>query len=446
MDLLNEPWIDVFTHDGPATVSLLDLARNLGDIIDVVSGDPLEDAAILRMLMAADLVSDGQIAGWLTETRGAWNLFDSAAPFWQNPQLREHLGDRSIGPAVTLSYRNAGNGSVLLDHHHNETGLRSTPAAAARALMMRQQFSVGGIQPFPEKIYGVKSAKAAVAASRPFVWIDAGNLAATLTANRTSGPTGTFHHTWIGGRPGRDGAHGGQADALTWQARSVLLIPDADGYVTGVSITEGSRYGDHTDPHLIPHTTYTRQKKNDPHTAWTVHIDRPGWRQLLTAVADPTAPGVLAADPPAGTRIRLAGLASLKSRIDGPVTGSLPAPHISRADTAALGTAIADTRKYIIGRVIAAGRIAAPSSNPTAPGAWWKRLAPTNTRWNSDVEPVVRRALTGEISIPDAVDALHAHADRYIDEVAAALASTSPAATAAATTPPTTRKEGANPR
>lgn len=443
MDLLKEPWIDVFTVDGPATVSLLELAHNVGDVLDVVSGDPLEDAAILRMLMAVDLVSEGRAVRWLTSTAGKWNLFDETAPFWQNPQLRAHLSEQSVSPAVTLSYRYAGNGSVLLDHHHNETQLRLAPAAAARALMMRQTFSVGGIQPFPEKIFGLKSARSAIAASRPFVWIDAGNLADTLVANRRPGAIGEFHHTWPGGRPGRNLPPGGQADALTWQSRSMLLIPDADGHVTGISITEGARYGDVTDPQLIPHTTYTRKKPSDPFTAWDVHVDRPGWRQLLTAYATVDAPGVLAAELPIAARIRLAGLASYQSRIDGPVVGDLPVPHANRQDAATLDAGISELRKRLVGRIVAAGRVRVPSSAPDSAGAWWKRVMPATARLTSDFEPIVRRALEGTVTIDDALAEMDTRITRCVDEFAETIAQSSPIAAVAATTPPATPKEGA---
>lgn len=442
MDLLSEPWIDVFTVDGAETLSMRELVRNLGDVIDITSGDPLEDAAILRMLMAADRVSNGDLAGWLPSTAGKWGLFDSTSPFWQNSRLREHICDRTVSPAVTLSYRFAGNGSTLLDHHHNESDLRLTPAAAARALMMRQQFSVGGIQPFPESIFGIKSAKASVATGRPLVWIDAGNLADTLAANRQPGPAGTFFHTWPGGKPGDSRPPGGQADALTWQSRSMLLIPDSDGLVRGISITEGIRYGDDTDPQLLPHTTYNQKKKTDPYTAWNVHASRPGWRQLLTAYADPNAPGVLSGAVPGGSRIRLAGLASYQSRLDGSVTTSLPAPQIDRADVTMLDTGIGEARKYLVGRIIAAGRIVAPSSTPTSPGAWWRGSMPSDSRLNADVEPIVRRALIGDMSIPDAVAAMRSAAELCVDQFAGTVAATSPAATVAATTAPRPEKKG----
>ncbi|ULD39028.1 type I-E CRISPR-associated protein Cse1/CasA [Rhodococcus qingshengii] len=453
MNLLTEPWIDVFTLDGPQTLSLAEIVVNRGDIVDVASADPLEDAAILRILMAIDLASEGDPINWLHGTAGKWNLFDTAAPFWQNTQLREHVGERTVSPAVTLSYRYAGNGTVLLDHRHNESQTRLTPVEATRALMMRQQFSVGGIQSFPETIFkirtgpkitdlkGLKSAKAAIAAPRPFAWIDAGNLADTLIVNRRPGPIGTFHHSWPGGNPGDAPDLGGQADALTWQGRSVLLIPDLDGYVTGISMTDGLRYGEDTDPQLLPHTTFKQKKAGEPFTTWDVHADRPAWRQLLAAYAAIDAPGVLAADLPADGQMRLAGLASFQSRIDGPVTGSLPVPTISRGDVAVLGAGVDDVRKYVVGRVIAGGRVLAPSSTPTSPGAWWKRNMPTDSRMNSDMEPIVRRALTGEITLVDAIGEMYTLADTVVAEFSSTIAQASPIAAAVATTPPAPKKE-----
>lgn len=213
----------------------------------------------------------------------------------------------------------------------------------------------------------------------------------------------------------------------------MLLIPDADGYITGFCITEGIRYGDVTDPQDIPHTAYTQAKKGDPPAAWNVHSDRPAWRQLLTAFANAAAPGVLAGELDGGQRIRLAGLASYQSRIDGPVTGSLPLPQIDRTAAARLVDGIAEARKHVSGRLVAAGREMVPSSSPTGSGAWWRRVMPTDTRLNDMFEPVVRCALTGEMTVDEAVDAMRALAAACVDEFAGSLAPADPVAAARAT-------------
>lgn len=221
----------------------------------------------------------------------------------------------------------------------------------------------------------------------------------------------------------------------------MLLIPDLDGYVTGISMTDGLHYGEDTDPQLLPHTTFKQKKAGEPFTASDVHADRPAWRQLLAAYAAIDAPGVLAADLPADGQMRLAGLASFQSRIDGPVTGSLPVPTISRGDVAVLAAGVDDVRKYVVGRVIAGGRVVAPSSTPTSPGAWWKRNMPTDSRMNSDMEPIVRRALTGEIALDDAIGEMYALADTVVAEFSSTIAQASPIAAAVATTPPAPKKE-----
>lgn len=437
MDLLLDPWIDVYTVDGPATMGVRDVLLNRGDIVDVISDDPLEDAAILRLLFAAVLVADGDLPRWLHETRDRWRLFDTDAPFWQNPQLRPHLGERTALPAMHLSYRYAANGATLLDHHHNESGLRLTPAAAARALVMRQAFSVGGVQPYPEKIFGVKAGHLAVATNRPFAWIDAGNLADTLEVNRRPGPVGTFHHSWSG-TVGTSPGPGGQADALTWQARSILLVPDADGLVAQVSIAEGVRYGRlETNPVLIPHTTFTKKKATDPYTARDVHIDRPAWHQLLTAYADPDAPGVLAGDLARGlpdqASLRLAGLASLKSHVDGPVTGHIPIPQISRHEAAELDAAVTVARKQLTSNLIAASEIVTPSAGGST--GWWKHLHPARTQFDLAIAPAVTAAVAGAITIAEARERLATHVAHFAQQAASMISATSPAAAVAATTP-----------
>ncbi|WP_245560293.1 type I-E CRISPR-associated protein Cse1/CasA [Nocardia asiatica] len=326
---------------------------------------------------------------------------------------------------MTLPYRYTGNGPVLLDHHHSESGLRLTPAEAARALVMRQQFSVAGIQPVPRTLFSVKSATPAVATIRPLVWIDAGNLADTLAANRCPGPTGTFWFSWpAGAQVGQTPPRGGQADALTWQSRSILLIPGPDGDVEGAVIAEGLRYGPDTDPTLVPHTLYRRRDSNAPAAVWQVRhaprsvwdsvageqiaptMLRPGWWQLLTAWADPAASGVLANSGTAEGRLRLTGLAADRGRIDGPVVAQLPAPRISRADAAVLDAGIATARRRLLIRALAAGRAAAPAADISAAGAWWHNLMPSQTQINACFEPIVSAAVAGELAVSAAVEQL----------------------------------------
>src|SRR5699024_11488038 len=100
-------------------------------IVAVASPDPLDAAPILRLLLAIGLASGGAHDDWLTANKGRFDLFAPEAPFAQMGVLRDHAGEERIwSPAATLPYRTAGNGAVLLDHDHNESGTRLTPAEA----------------------------------------------------------------------------------------------------------------------------------------------------------------------------------------------------------------------------------------------------------------------------------------------------------------------------
>ncbi|MCT7372657.1 hypothetical protein A7R75_27005 [Mycolicibacterium llatzerense] len=344
-DLTAEPWIPVLTDTGMNQRSLTTIFDD--DVLAIVTGDPLEDAAILRLLLAIRIAAGpGAPQSWVREHAERFDLFSETQPFGQNPDMARLVAvDRATRPLAAQSYTLAGNGSTAVNRFHTLSGITFSPAAAARLLLMRQAFSVGGIQQFPAAAYGKApiSAKTAVCTNRAFVWIDTGRLSSTLQVNAdlaASYPRGTFHFGWpdpstpppIAGNPG------GVLDALTWPSRSVYLLP-ADP-VEQIMICDGVRwpeaatgYGPERDAEFFAHAVFERKTKKAPLTIQGVHTERVPWRQLLTGLAaEQPAGSVLAvaqsnpASLPPGSMVRIAGLGSYQARIDGPVTGAFPVP------------------------------------------------------------------------------------------------------------------------
>ncbi|GAA3148857.1 hypothetical protein GCM10020255_027920 [Rhodococcus baikonurensis] len=101
MNLASDPWLPTLTRDGMRTVGLVDaLTADVG-VLDISSGDPLEDAAIMRLLVACDIAAaDAGIssAQWVDAHRDRFDLFDPVTPFWQHPgwqpslMIRKHHG------------------------------------------------------------------------------------------------------------------------------------------------------------------------------------------------------------------------------------------------------------------------------------------------------------------------------------------------------------------
>ncbi|MFV8142054.1 type I-E CRISPR-associated protein Cse1/CasA [Mycolicibacterium senegalense] len=345
--LIEQPWIPVLTDNGMDHRSLTTVFA--ADVIDLASGDTLEDAAILRLLVAIKIAAAADRLSpqrWLNVHADRFDLFSPLQPFGQNIDMARFVNlDRSTRPLSAQSYVLAGNGSTAVNQFHTLSGVTFTPAAAARLLLMRQAFSVGGIQQWPAAAYGKEpcSAKSAVCTNRAFMWVDTGRLASTVDVNaQLAGgrPLGTFHFGWPdpGAYPPVQGRPTGVLDALTWPSRSIYLLP-ADP-VQEVMICDGLRWPepkegtDYTPQHeaeLFPHAVFERKTKSAPPTIQGVHVERVPWRQLLTALAvgQPestimtTAAG---AGLPDAAVFRIAGLGSYQARVDGPVAGSFPVP------------------------------------------------------------------------------------------------------------------------
>ncbi|MDN5758982.1 MAG: type I-E CRISPR-associated protein Cse1/CasA [Tomitella sp.] len=362
MNLTTDAWIPVFTTAGMRSYGLTDVFAHADTVLDVASGDALEDAAIMRLLFACDAAADHARmtpADWVESQHNRFELFDPVAPFGQNPAMAEFVDTpRAARQVAAFTYRLVGDASTALGLTHAAAGIRLTPAQAARVLLVRQMFSVGGIQQFVASAFGKAaiSAKTAVGCNRPLLWLQKATLAGSLAANRLPDTSGTFHFTWPNGMsPADRGRPDGPVDALTWLSRSILLLRDGDGMVAEAMCCDGIRFpeidvdgwtvGD--EQRMFHHTTWVRRKLKDPLAIQSVHPQRPPWRQILTAWADPDARGLLGQEAAADGTYRLAGLASYQARIDGTVAGTLPAPAFSREDGRALLEAVTGAYRSI---------------------------------------------------------------------------------------------------
>src|ERR1700712_411187 len=154
--LVSEPWLPVLTTSGMRTCGLVGVFNP--DVIAIATGDDLEDTALTRLLLAIHIAAtDSGLAPqeWIDAQRSRFDLFDVHRPFWQNPGMARFAElPGAVRPLVSASYRHAGRGSTAVNVWHNESGLVFDSAAAARLLVVRQQFSVGGKQPFTTAAYG----------------------------------------------------------------------------------------------------------------------------------------------------------------------------------------------------------------------------------------------------------------------------------------------------
>ncbi len=434
--LATDPWIAVLTDTGMATRSLIDAFA--GDVIAVACGDDLEDIAITRLMLAVQIAADQagtQPGDWLDAHQDRFDLFDPERPFWQNADMArfsDHPG--AARPIITASYRHTGNKSVAVNLWHSASGITHTAAAAARLLVVRQQFSVGGLQAFPVAAYGKgpMSAKISVGTNRPLLWLDTGRLAESLraTAALSAGwPAGTFWFSWPHDRrPADYGEPAGIIDALTWPSRSILLRANNPDNVASIMICDGLRWPEpsahtpHADLALIPHTVYTRKKDADPYTPQGVHPSRPIWRQLAAMCADPDNPAAPWQAPAAeiGGRWRLGGLGSYQSAISGALTGSFPAPR----EPAVLGAFLDDLTAAHQQISSAGGSMMRAISDIDG----YRAAIPGHTGLAARAEPLAEQLAVGQIELEEARTRLTAVTDELLARAYAAVARVRPLA------------------
>lgn len=411
--LVGAPWIPLLTTSG---MECRGLAGAFGDdVITVATGDDLEDAAITRLLLAVQIAADGsglRPPDWLDSHEAEFNLFDQQRPFWQNRDMARFVEVKgAVRPLLSASYRYAGRGSTAVNPWHNECGLVLDAAAAARLVVVRQQFSVGGKQPFAATAFGNRpmSATTSVATNRPFLWLDDGRLASSLiltAALAGSRARGRFWFTWPdGAQPGEPGIPTGVLDALTWQSRSILLIPGTADVCPGIMICDGVRWPDARqadsghDLELVPHTVYAPSGDTATYLAQRVHPDRAAWHQLAVMCTDPAhpVPRVNRDGPPGSVlpRWRLSGLSAFQAAIAGTVSASFPIP----VDPTALGLVIAEmgrARRRLAG--VDASLAAAVSSTVERRPALVRR-----PNLQSEFETIAVDVATGDLSPENAI-------------------------------------------
>lgn len=410
-DLVTQRWIPVLTTAGAQLRGLADAFAP--EVIAVASDDDLEDTALTRLLLAVQIAagrSDTEPRQWLTAHRDHFDLLDEHRPFWQNSDMARFTHHQGAArPLTAASYRHAGSWSTAVNVRHNGCGQTFDLAAAARLLVVRQQFSVGGIQPFIAAAYGKApmSAKTAVATNRPFVWLDTGRLAGSLAMTAslsTAHPAGTFWFTWPHDRsPADPGTPTGILDALTWPARSILLRAAPGGeHAEAIMICDGLRWPQprKTDPdfypperehQLIPYTIYARRTATGPYSAQSVHPDRAVWRQLASWCVDDTNPAAAWQDLAAAHRgrWRLGGLGSYQAAIYGPISGSFAAP----ADRDALAQFLDDlssTYQQI-------GSATAALGHAISSGGGYRPAIPTHTGLEAIAAPIASDLVAGHI-------------------------------------------------
>lgn len=319
-DLITEPWIPVVGRDGHAEkVGLRALFDRAHELREVSDPSPLTTFALYRLLLAVTqsalrgpnspvewkaLWKQGrfksdQVSKYLDDWRERFDLFHEQHPFLQVAEFVTVKGNSPVtAPVIRLVLEiSSGNNATLFDHT-TELDPKALPAdAAARALVVAQAWGLGGGQGPTSKNYGKHPYMAhapCVGAVATLVWRE--TLFETLCANLAQlGDDVPFRSSpedrpmWERDepRPPTQSVPTGYLEFLTWPARHVRLLQEADGSVTSMYFAQGAPL----DPEAGYDNPFASYRVTDSSGKLPVRLD-PGraiWRDSGALLAMPSA-------------------------------------------------------------------------------------------------------------------------------------------------------------
>jgi CRISPR system Cascade subunit CasA len=303
-NLVDEPWLPIVWLDGaPGEVGLRDALVRAHEIRELVDGSPLVTVSLHRLLLAilhrtfgpetfAEWKALWQRGRWDAETldgyfatwRHRFDLFDAERPFSQVARLED--GTKAHPPSLLAMERAAGNNATMFDHSFAAGAATMRPAEAARQLVARQAFSVGGgvSKPFNLSHASLTTGFTVLAVGETLFQTLALNLT-EYGEGHTVRPTAQDAPSWeqddphVPKKDGRDDKEGtparGPIDHLTWISRRIRLIAaDNPLRVTGVELAQNLK--PHVDT-LDPCKSYV-QSSEQGWVARRLDPDRAVWR------------------------------------------------------------------------------------------------------------------------------------------------------------------------
>ncbi len=324
-NLIDEPWLPCLPNSGDPLrqLGLRETLVQAPTLREVVDPSPLVTAALHRLLLAIlhrvygpASLSDwarywsagaghwdaGKLDDYFATWRPRFDLFHPERPFYQVATLDP---SKAVSAAKLTHELAAGNNPTLFDHTTPDK-VAFTPAEAARYLVACQAFAVGGLVSFEDAKH--RSADGAPLVKGALALVKGENLFQTLMLNlHRYDPAHEIPFPCRGDLPAwerdeqtrpEDRRPAGYLDLLTWQSRSIRLLPetDADGrtiirqavIMKGYQFPDGfHRYGRETMVAFVKNEK--PQPGQEPWTPVGFQPDRALWRDslaLLQSVAE----------------------------------------------------------------------------------------------------------------------------------------------------------------
>lgn len=320
-NLVDHPFIPCIRTDGSfVELGLRDVLALAHDIREFRDDSPLVTISLHRLLLAilhrnfgppslkawkmiwsAGHFDSGKLDGYFTKWHDRFDLCHPKYPFYQN--ARQVEGEEAPITWIIPSL-GCGDHATLFDHtSHCETPSLS-PAAAARYVISLHNFHVGGFGP------GRSIMKATPNLTNLLTILMGDSLFETLCLNLTVYPNDQLMPKVGDDRPGWEAdEHNpigvaetiptGYLDYLTWQSRSVRLIPVCDDKLAFGSVQmEGGRRMAGQEAIFDPMVSYIRDDATAGYLPIKLREGRATWRDshplLNSLTANSKAPAVVA--------------------------------------------------------------------------------------------------------------------------------------------------------
>ncbi len=294
-NLIDEPWIPCLMLDGrQLDLSLYDAVIRAQEVKEVFDQSPLITAGIYRLLLAVShrcfpisslsewktLWNRGEfdhqhIEVYLATYHERFDLYDKDRPFYQ----RASFTAKKTTPMKRLGWEfAAGNNATLLDHSLDVDRPPIKPALAAQWVIATQCFAASAGKSETLHTKDSPMTRGAV------IILQGDNLFETLMLNLLNlhrpdflsfdedTPTWEREEEW---QPGHNQTPNGKLEYLSWQSRSIRLLPLDDGTVSECYFAQGRALTD--DWRKEPSFAYKRDDKQGLFV-WQFNEDRAVWR------------------------------------------------------------------------------------------------------------------------------------------------------------------------
>lgn len=294
-NLVDEPWIPCLMLDGSQRdLSLGDALISAHEVREIFDPSPLVTAGVYRLLLAVEhrcfpatylvewkiLWTAGKFDKektdeYLKQWHERFDLFNQEHPFYQQAGFTA----KKTTPLKRLGWEfAAGNNATLFDHSLDEDRPPIEPAMAARWIIATQCFAASAGKSETLHTKDSPMTRGAV------ILLQGNNLFETLALNllnlykpdfpdfNDDAPVWERKECW---QPGHNQKPNGKHEYLSWQSRSIRLLPESDGRVCECYFAQGRALAD--DWRNEPLFAYRRDEKLGL-IVWPFNEARAVWR------------------------------------------------------------------------------------------------------------------------------------------------------------------------